>query len=196
MRVKNENLVMIVIALIVGLLGGFLVFSITNKQKAPVAAGPAVPMGSGSPTDYQARISELEKIVAQKPNDRQAWVQLGNDYFDTEQPQKSVAAYQKAIDLAPSDPTTANIITDQGVMFRKLGMFDRAIDNFNKANKLDPKHTQSLYNLGIVYATDLKQPDKAIKAFNDFLSIDSTSPQAQQVKQMLEQLKTNPQGFK
>lgn len=193
---KNENLVMIVVALIVGLLGGFLVFSITNKQSAPVAAGPGVPMGSGSPTDYQTRIAELEKIVAQKPDDRQAWVQLGNDFFDTEQPQKSVTAYQKALDLAPNDPTNANIITDQGIMFRKLGMFDRAIANFEKANKLDPKHTQSLYNLGIVYATDLKQPDKAIKAWGDYLKLDGNSPQAQQVKQMLDQLKTNPQGFK
>jgi tetratricopeptide (TPR) repeat protein len=193
--VKNENLVMIVVALIVGLLGGFLVFSITNKQKVQ-SAGPAVPMGVGSPTDYQARISELEKIVAQKPDDRQAWVQLGNDYFDTEQPQKSVTAYQKALDLAPNDPANANIMTDQGIMFRKLGMFDRAIGNFEKAGKLDPKHTQCLYNLGIVYAADLKQPDKAMKAWNDFLKLDGTSPQAQQVKQMLDQLKADPKGFK
>ncbi len=193
---KNENLVMIVVALIVGLLGGFLVFSITNKQKVQVASGPAVPMGSGSPTDYQTRINELEKIVMQKPTDRQAWVQLGNDYFDTEQPQKSVTAYQKALDLAPTDPSNANIITDQGIMFRKLGMFDRAIGNFEKASQIDPKHTQCLYNLGIVYASDLKQADKAIKAWNDFLKLDSNSPQAQQVKQMLEQLKADPKGFK
>ena len=193
---KNENVVMIVVALIVGLLGGFLVFSITNKQKSPGVAAPAVPMGAGSPTDYQARISELEKIVMQKPNDRQAWVQLGNDYFDTEQAQKSITAYQKALDLAPNDPSNANIITDQGIMFRKLGMFDRAIANFEKASQLDPKHTQCLYNLGIVYAADLQQADKAVKAWNDFLKLDSNSPQAQQVKQMLEQLKANPKGFK
>jgi tetratricopeptide (TPR) repeat protein len=194
--VKNENIVMIVVALIVGLLGGFLVFSITNKQKVQVASGPTVPMGSGSPTDYQTRINELEKIVMQKPEDRQAWVQLGNDYFDTEQPQKAVTAYQKALDLAPTDPSNANIITDQGIMFRKLGMFDRAIANFDKAIQLDPKHTQCLYNLGIVYASDLHQAEKAIKAWNDFLKLDSNSPQAQQVKQMLEQLKANPKGFK
>jgi tetratricopeptide (TPR) repeat protein len=193
---KNENLVMIVVALIVGILGGFLVFSITNKQKAPATAGSALPMGAGSPTDYQARINELEKIVAQKPTDRQAWVQLGNDFFDTEQPQKAVSAYQKALDLAPSDPANANIITDQGIMFRKLGMFDRAISNFEKAGQLDPKHTQCLYNLGIVYATDVKQPDKAIKAWSEYLKLDGVSPQAQQVKQMMEQLKTDPQGFK
>lgn len=194
---KNENIVMVVVALIVGLLGGFLVFSIATKQKVPVTGGPALPMGAGSSTDYRARISELEKIVAQKPNDRQAWVQLGNDYFDTDQPQKAVAAYQKAIDIAPADPANANIITDQGVMFRKLGMFDRAIANFEKARQFDPKHTQSLYNMGIVYADDLRQPDKALLVWNEYLKLDGTSPQAQQVRQMLERAKASiPSGGK
>lgn len=191
---KNENLVMIAVALIVGILGGFLIFSITNKNSSQNAATQAVPMGTGSPTDYQARIAELEKIVTQKPDDRAAWVQLGNDYFDTEQPQKSVAAYQKALDLAPNDPANPNILTDQGIMFRKMGMFDRAIGNFDKARKMDPKHTQSIYNLGIVYATDLRQIDKAQKAFTDYLAMDSSSPQAQQVKQMMEDMKRMPGG--
>lgn len=189
---QKENLVMVVIALIVGLLGGFLIFSISNKEKAPQNAIQNVPMGAGSPVDYQQRIAELEKIVGQNPNDRGAWVQLGNDYFDTSQPQKSVQAYQKALDLAPNDPANANILTDQGIMFRAMGMYDRAIANFEKARSLDPKHTQSVYNMGIVYATDLKQPDKAIKAFNEFLLLDSTSPQAQQVKQMIEEMKRMP----
>jgi len=189
---QKENLVMVVIALIVGLLGGFLIFSISNKDKAPQNAAQNVPMGAGSPVDYQQRIAELEKIVAKNPTDRGAWVQLGNDYFDTSQPQKSVEAYQKALDLAPNDPANANILTDQGIMFRALGMYDRAIANFEKARSIDPKHTQSVYNMGIVYATDLKQPAKAIKAFNEYLLLDSTSPQAQQVKQMVEEMKRMP----
>lgn len=191
---QKENMVMVVIALIVGLLGGFLIFSISNKEKAPQGAVQNVPMGAGSPVDYQQRIAELEKIVASNPNDRGAWVQLGNDYFDTSQPQKSVAAYQKALDLAPNDPANANILTDQGIMFRAMGMYDRAIANFEKARSLDPKHTQSVYNLGIVYATDLKQADKALKAFNEYLLLDSTSPQAQQVRQMIEEMKRMPAG--
>ena len=46
-------------------------------------------------------------------------------------------------------------------MYRDIGQFDKAIANFEKANQVDPKHVQSLFNLGVVYAHDLKQPKKA-----------------------------------
>jgi len=185
--VKQENLVYIIVALLVGLLGGFLIFSVTNKNKG--TAAPQIPMGSGSPADYTQRIVEAEKIVAQDPKNYQAWVQLGNDYFDTEQPQKAVNAYAKALEIDSSSQNTPNVLTDQGVMYRKMGLFDKAIDNFERANKLDPKHAQSLFNLGVVYANDLKQNDKAIAAWQRYLAIDGMSPQGQQVKAMIDELK-------
>jgi tetratricopeptide (TPR) repeat protein len=185
--VKQENLVYIIVALLVGILGGFLIFSISNKNKT--AAVSAVPMGSGSPTDYSQRIIEAEKIVAKDPKNYQVWVQLGNDYFDTEQPQKAVNAYDKALEIDSANQSTPNILTDQGVMYRKMGLFDKAIANFEKANKLNPSHAQSLFNLGVVYANDLKQPDKAIAVWTRYLAIDGMSAQGQQVKAMVEELK-------
>ena len=185
---KQESILLVVVALIAGLLGGYLVFSISNKnQAAPVATG--VPMGSGSPTDYQQRIAEAEKIVAQNPKNYQVWVQLANDYFDTDQAQKAINAYSKALELEPNNPSNPNILTDQGVMYRKVGLFDKALANFQKAQQMDPKHLQSLYNIGVVYATDMKQNAKAIDAWSRYLAIDGTSPQAQQIKGMLDQLK-------
>ena len=189
---KRENLLFVLIALIVGLLGGYLIFSIgVKKETVPVGGG--VPLGAGSPTDYQKRIMEAEKIVSREPKNIQAWIQLGNDYFDTAQPQKAINAYGNALELKPNDP---NVLTDQGVMFKQLGAFDKAVANFERAQQIDPNHLQSLYNLGVVYADDLKQTDKAIKAWSRYLEIDSTSPTAQQIKGMLEQLKANSKGSK
>jgi len=186
--VKKENLIFMVVALLVGLLGGFLIFSVANKNKGGPAP-QAMPMGSGSPADYSQRIAEAEKILAQDPKNYQVWVQLGNDYFDTEQPQKSVNAYAKALEIDSNRQDTPNVLTDQGVMYRKMGLFDKAVANFEKANKLDPKHLQSLYNLGVVYANDLKQNDKAIDAWQRYITIDPMSPQGQQIKAMIEELK-------
>ena len=185
---KQENLVYIVVALLVGLLGGFLIFSVSNKNKGP-AAPAAMPMGGGSPAEYTQRIAEAEKIVAQDPKNYQVWVQLANDYFDTDQAQKAVNAYNKALEIDSKNQNTSNVLTDQGVMYRKMGLYDKAIDNFEKASKLDPKHTQSLFNLGVVYANDLKQKDKAIAAWQRYLALDSMSPQGQQVKAMVDDLK-------
>lgn len=88
------------------------------------------------------------------------------------------------------DPTNTNVLTDQGIMYRKIGWFDKAIANFEKAQQVDPRHLQSLYNLGVVYAFDLKQPDKAVKAWTRYLELDSTSPTAQQIKMQMDQLKS------
>ena len=180
---NKESTLIAVVALVVGLLGGYLVFSISNAGKTQ-QAGPAIQSGSGSPTDYTQRIAQAEKIVAQDPKNLNAWISLGNDYFDTEQAQKSINAYGKALEIEPNNP---NILTDQGVMFRKVGWYDKALINFEKANKIDPNHLQSLFNTGIVYAVDLKQPDKAVPYWERYLKMDSNSPTALQIRGIMEQ---------
>lgn len=172
-----------VVALVVGLLGGYLVFSISNAGKAQ-QSNTAIPAGVGSPADYTQRISQAEKVVAQDPKNLNAWISLGNDYFDTEQSQKSISAYGKALEIDPNNP---NILTDQGVMYRKIGWYDKALANFEKANKIDPNHLQSLYNAGIVYSVDLKKPEKATLYWSKYLKLDSSSPTALQIKSLMEQ---------
>lgn len=180
---KKESILLAAVALIVGLLGGYLIFSISNAGKIQ-QTNNAIPAGAGSPTDYSQRIAQAEKVVAQDPKNLNAWISLGNDYFDTEQSQKSINAYGKALEIEPNNP---NVLTDQGVMYRKVGWYDKALANFEKANKIEPNHLQSLYNAGIVYAVDLKQPDKAIPYWNKYLTIDANSPTAIQIKGMMGQ---------
>jgi tetratricopeptide (TPR) repeat protein len=181
---KKENILIAIMALVAGLIGGFLIFSISGKKEEPTLTG-GVTAGSGSPVDYQQRIAELEKVVANDPKNLQAWTMLANEYYDTDQAQKAINAYNKALELTPGNP---NLLTDQGVMFKRTGQFDKALANFEKAQKIDPKHLQSLYNIGIVYSEDLKQPDKALKVWNHYLELDSTSPAAQQVKRLMAQI--------
>ena len=123
-----------------------------DGRRIPPGAAPGMPppgMGGARrrrPGDnFQARITAMQSVVARDPKNFDAWVQLGNDYFDTRQPQKAIDAYARALELKPNN---ANVLTDQGVMYRDIGQFDKAIANFTKANQSDPKHVQSLYNLG------------------------------------------------
>jgi len=190
--VKKETILTIVIALLVGLIGGYLVFSISGRGKAPTSPGGGITPGAGSPVDYQQRIAEAEKLLAQDPKNLNAWVQLGNDYFDTGQAQQAVNAYGKALELDPKNP---NILTDQGIMYKQLGWYDKALANFEKAQQIDPKHQQSLVNMGVVYAENLNQPEKARKTWERAIEIDPSSSASQQLKLWLEQLKTSPQSF-
>lgn len=187
---SKETTIVGVAALIIGFLIGVMVGGKFMAGSKLPAGQSAVQQGSGAminPGQSAARIAELEQVVAKDPKNLQAWITLGNDYFDANQAQKSVQAYNKALEL---DPNNANVLTDQGVMFRALGFFDRALTNFEKAHKLDPKHLQSLFNIGIVYAVDLKQTDKAKVAFEALLQKDQTSDLARQAREMLKQLST------
>jgi cytochrome c-type biogenesis protein CcmH/NrfG len=153
----------------------------------PGMPAPGGGAGQAMPGDnVQARINAMQAMVAQDPKNREAWVQLGNDFFDTRQPQKAIDAYGRALDLNPND---ANVLTDQGVMYRDLHQFDKAIANFTKANQVDPKHVQSLYNLGVVYLNDLKQPKKAIDTWTKVIQSAPQSDQAQQARVAIDEAK-------
>ena len=152
----------------------------------PAAAPGALPGAALPSPEVQGQIIRLEGVVLGDPKNHDAWSSLGNLYFDSHQAQKSVAAYSKALALKPNDP---NVLTDQGVMYRALGQFDKALANFQKAQKLDPTHLPSLFNIGIVYANDLKQPAEAAKAWNQVIAKAPASDQATQARQLLGQLK-------
>ena len=179
---NKESILLCVVALTVGLLGGYLIFSISNSGKAQ-QAGTAIQAGGGSPVDYTQRIAEAQKIVVQDPQNVNAWISLGNDYFDTEQSQKAIEAYGKALEINPNNP---NVLTDQGIMYRKIGWYDKALANFEKASKFDPKHVQSLFNSGLVYAVDLKEHVKARPYWKKVLEIEPNGATAQQIKSMMQ----------
>jgi len=184
---KKETIVFVVIALLVGILVG-VIYSNWHKDSAVQTAGN-VPAGPPAVVNYQKQITMLQGIVAKEPGNRNAWVQLGHNYFDSEQPMKAIDAYAKALELDDQDP---NILTDQGVMFRRVGWYDKAIANFLKASEIDPTHQQSLYNLGIVYRYDLKDYQKAIDAWEKLLALNPSAGGADQLRKEIDLLKNHP----
>jgi cytochrome c-type biogenesis protein CcmH/NrfG len=180
--VKKENLLLIAVVILIGLLAGVLISRFFKAPQQPTTTAVTAP-----PVNYQQKIQMLEGVVAKDPGNHDVWVDLGNTYFDADQPMKAVEAYNKALALVPDDP---DVLTDQGVMFRRLGWFDRAVENFTKASQLDPAHIQSLYNLGIIYRYDLQDLAKAREAWSRYLEINPTGPGADQVRKELEAIKS------
>ena len=177
---KKETILLVVVALVVGGLVG-VISSKTQKDSTTVnqavASVPAV--------NYQQKIQALEEIVRKEPDNRNAWVQLGHNYFDSNQPMEAIEAYDKALDLDGKDP---NVLTDQGIMYRRLGWFDKAIDNFSKASKLNPGHTHSLYNMGLVDRDDLHDEQKAKEAWTRYLEIAPAGEGADKIAIMLDHM--------
>jgi cytochrome c-type biogenesis protein CcmH/NrfG len=190
----NRNTwIALVAGLVVGLFVGYQIGSSGREEARPaVSFGPppdapspfgggALPFAGGQPQvpgtqgDADRHIAVSQQMVAADPRNVQAWIQLGNDYFDAHRPQQSVEAYAKALEIQPNNP---DVLTDQGVMYRELKQFDKAVANFKKANQLKPDHVQSLFNLGVVYRNDLKDSAKALQAWERVMQLAPGSPQA------------------
>lgn len=189
------------VGLVAGLAIGYFIGS--SRSETIVVAPPPVPGAQGAPApapfqgqapqgapmggvntfELQRRIFANQQVVASDPKNLQAWIMLGNDNFDLHQPEKAIEAYGKAMELGGENP---DLLTDQGVMYRELKQFDKAIANFEKASKLNPKHLQSLFNLGVVFSEDRKDIPKAIKVWNRIIATDPASPQANQARQAIQ----------
>jgi len=188
---KKETLLIAAVTLVAGFIIGLLAGQRTSGPGAVVSTG--APSGPAPTVNLQQKVTELKNIVAADPSNFQAWVALGNEYFDSNQFMDAIEAYDKALEIQPNSP---DVLTDQGVMFKNLGWYDRAIANFTKANEIDPTHATSIYNLGIIYRYDLKDFAKAEETWKKFLEISPTGPGSDRVRQDLEFLRTHPSAQK
>jgi cytochrome c-type biogenesis protein CcmH/NrfG len=177
------------LALAVGFFGGVL-FSVFKSDTGALPGPIPVqePQAQVAQPDRSRMITALVDETAKNPLNLEAWVQLGNVYFDSSQYEKAIQAYQKALELNSAD---ANVWTDLGIMYRRSGNPQKAIECFDKAIAIDPKHEPSRLNKGIVLLHDMKDYDGAIKAWEELLAVNpiAMAPTGRSVDEMVQQMK-------
>jgi len=191
---KKETVILaVVIAFLVGFITGATVAILKGKkgaegpamvQKPQTAPMPAPP--GPSPLEVASKIETLKEIVKKDPKNLPAWVELGNLYFDSDQPKEAIEAYGKYLVMKPDN---ADVRTDMAIMYKNLGDFNRALDEFRKAAQSDPKHVNSRYNIGIVLLHDKQDIKGAIKAWEEYLKVDPKSERAERVRAQMANLK-------
>lgn len=162
------------------LVGGFLLGMVTyhlvigtpGPAAQPTASFSAPPVQAVAPPgaampNFSEQIRELKNILAADPSNRNAWVRLGNAQFDSNMPPEAVESYSKALEINPND---ANVTTDRGIMYRRMGDFVAAVADFRSAADMDPTHYQSLFNLGLTLLHDLKDSKGALEAWEEMLT--------------------------
>jgi cytochrome c-type biogenesis protein CcmH/NrfG len=197
---KETVILMVVIAFLVGFISGATVAilrgtkgaektaMVQNPQPAPPGAPAPAPPARDS-IEAASQIQTLKEIVKKDPKNLPAWVELGNLHFDTDQPKEAIDAYSRYLAVKPDNP---DVRTDMGIMYRKLGQFDKALEEFRKAAQSDPKHVNSRYNIGLVLLHDKQDMGGAIKAWEEYLKVDSNSERAQRIRAQIEKMKTMP----
>jgi cytochrome c-type biogenesis protein CcmH/NrfG len=199
--VKKETVIIVaVIMLIAGFLAGVMTTVYKSNSKVPSQAAdqhqhqeePAEKQQT-VPTELAVKIFELEKKLAESPPKFDQWLQLGNLYFDTNNHEKAIIAYNKHLEKDPNNP---DVLTDLGVMYRKDGQSTEAIAAFDKAIKADPSHEQSRFNKGVVLMHDLNNIEGAVKEWEGLVAINpnAMSPSGMSVSELLKKFKQNDGG--
>ena len=154
-------------------------------QNAQGGVQPGLNMG-GNAGVFDS-ILKHEEEVRKDPQNLEAWAHLGNLYFDVDQPEKAVQAYEKSLALKPEQP---DILVDCGVMYRELKQYDKALEYFRKALLLNPKHEFALFNSGIVLYHDMNRYEDGLNAWRELVRAnpEAKAPDGRPVSAVIEDL--------
>lgn len=142
--------VFVAVGVLVGFIGGY--FAGGGGRPSSLAAEPSSGGAGGD------RIVEVVRELEKDPENPKMLAVLGNLYFDREDWDRAIAAYEKARRKAPRDP---NLLSDLGASYRNRGEFRMAESLFKKAREADPDHWQSLVNLTLLAAFDVRDAPAA-----------------------------------
>ena len=157
------------------------------QQKEEPKAPYQFPTGPTGPIQAQDDLKLLKEAVQKDPGNVNAWIKLGNTLMDASRYAEAVEAYQKALDI---DPKNVDVRVDMGTCYRYSGRPDKAVEEYRKALKINPNHVFGHKNLAVVLAYDFKDNAQAAKELEKVLELAPNAPDAAQVKQELQRLKT------
>ena len=83
----------------------------------------------------------------------------------------------------------ADVSTDLGVSYYYMNQPDKALAQFDKSLRIDPKHVKTLLNVGIVRAFGKQDLTGAAAAWEQVVALSPSSPEGQQAKRALDAMK-------
>ncbi len=194
---KSDGIAFGIAGVAFGLVAGWIIASQTatvtpGGASAPPAAA-AAPAGSAPPAAVldEAKVSAYKSMAEREPANATPRTQLANLYFDAERYEDAITWYNEALKLAPNDP---DVSTDLGVSYYYTNQPDRALEQFARSLKMNPKHAKTLLNIGVVRAFGKQDLPGAKEAWQQVVELAPESPEAQAAKRALDSLNSAHQG--
>ncbi|MEO6711255.1 MAG: tetratricopeptide repeat protein, partial [Planctomycetota bacterium] len=115
----------------------------------------------------------MNEVAKGRPQDPRAWINLAQVLGASTKADEAIAAFQKAVDLAPND---SGVRHEFGVLCARVGRIPEAAEAFAAVVKADPARMEARTNL-IHALTMLGRDSDAIAALRNALEIAPKNPQ-------------------
>lgn len=192
--IKIQTLIgTVVLSLCLGFIGGvvyssFKLASDSQMRQKGFAEKNNQQVKPNNSVEFSSRILKLEQYLEKNPNDAEAWTQLGNLFFDSNQVENAIEAYEKSLEIQPGK---IGVITDLGVMYRRNNQPEKAIQAFDKAIAVDPSFETARFNKGIVLIHDMNDLETGIKAWEELVEQNpmAMAPNSESVDALIQRMK-------
>jgi tetratricopeptide (TPR) repeat protein len=174
--------------LIIGALTGYLI-AVQGGRTAP-AAGPALsasaPSAAATPVVDESALKAYRDILERDPKNLAAATAAGNMLYDAHRYVEAIPFYQQAFALNTAD---VNVSTDLGTALWYAGRADEALGQYDRSLAINPTHSQTLFNVGIVKADGKHDYAGAIAAWEKLLATTPDYSNAANVRSLIEDAK-------
>ena len=159
---------------------------------------PAIESFIGAPGRQTPDVSQPTSAAAAEPPDvsqlapAEAGRTLANWNYDRQNWTPAIEHYEQAIALGADNP---DVRTDLGNCFRFLGQGQKALEQYEIAQKENPLHENSLFNQISLFSEVLHDRERAASVAREFLARFPQSPRADSARRLvLPDQKTSKSG--
>jgi len=202
--VQKDNLLYGLTGVVVGIIAGVVIanqstvprnFTTEPQVQQSVAASAQqqpeaqseLPAGH-PPVDADAMRKQLEVtkgMLEKDPENQLALVTAANISSDLKEYPQSILYYEKAL---KKEPNNINLITDLATSYFYSNKPEKALSLYDRSLSIDPKHFQTLMNIGIVKMS-MGDHKGAAESWEKVITLYPNSPEAAQLKEMVTRVK-------
>lgn len=141
--------------------------------------------------DFDKAAAAFEKAAELRPGHADTWSALADVYNQQGKADKALEASNKAGELVAASGGGASAATlyNQGVILWNQNKFPEAKEKFEAAAKADPKHAESQFMVGMAHLNVSGDTAAAVTAFEAYLQLAPSGPNAEKAKQFVDALK-------
>ncbi|SMN16979.1 Cytochrome c heme lyase subunit CcmH [uncultured Candidatus Thioglobus sp.] len=139
--------------------------NLSTYASAPIVA----PIVDSAPLSLEQSVEKIKQHLQDEPNDDKAWAMLGLSYFELNQDEASLNAYEKAYQINPNNPRLLIEYASTLISVNDDQFSDQSVVLIKQALKLDANAPDALYLAGM-FAISMQDFELAKGLWNRALS--------------------------